>query len=139
MADCLFCKIIAGVIPSHKIYEDDAVVAFLDIHPVSTGHTLVVPKAHSTSLLDISSDDASGDDRDQKSARVAGRSRRGRTQCRIKLRGVGWSRCLPHSHPPHASSNRYAANVCANDGQPRRPRRHGGKNSSTPCMNQWKN
>mgnify|MGYP001560474209 CR=1 FL=1 len=58
MADCLFCKIIAGVIPSHKIYEDDAVVAFLDIHPVSTGHTLVVPKAHSTSLLDISSDDA---------------------------------------------------------------------------------
>ena len=96
MADCLFCKIIAGVIPSHKIYEDDAVVAFLDIHPVSTGHTLVVPKAHSTSLLDISSDDASGDDRDQKSARVAGRSRRGRTQPRIKLRGVGWSRCLPH-------------------------------------------
>lgn len=58
MSDCIFCKIIAGEIPSHKIYEDDRVVAFLDIHPVSTGHTLVVPKAHSTSLLDSSLEDA---------------------------------------------------------------------------------
>ena len=44
--DCIFCKIIKGDIPSLKVYEDDAVVAFLDITPVSLGHTLVVPKAH---------------------------------------------------------------------------------------------
>ena len=39
--DCLFCKIIAGEIPSHKIYEDDKTFAFLDISPISEGHTLV--------------------------------------------------------------------------------------------------
>lgn len=44
--DCIFCKIIAGEIPSHKVYEDEKVVAFLDANPVSKGHTLVVPKSH---------------------------------------------------------------------------------------------
>lgn len=50
MADCLFCKIIAGEIPSHKIYEDDKVFAFLDIGPVSQGHTLIIPKEHAQDL-----------------------------------------------------------------------------------------
>ncbi len=50
MTDCLFCKIIAGEIPSAKVYEDDAVLAFLDIHPVKAGHTLVVPKNHGDNL-----------------------------------------------------------------------------------------
>jgi histidine triad (HIT) family protein len=44
--DCIFCKIIAGQIPCNKIYEDDSVLAFLDIGPVSDGHVLVVPKEH---------------------------------------------------------------------------------------------
>ena len=44
--DCVFCSIIEGEIPSHKIYEDENVVAFLDANPVSKGHTLVVPKQH---------------------------------------------------------------------------------------------
>jgi len=47
MTDCLFCRIISKEIPSDIIYEDDAVVAFLDIHPVNPGHTLLVPKEHS--------------------------------------------------------------------------------------------
>lgn len=46
MSDCLFCKIIAGEIPSHKIYEDAETFAFLDIGPVNPGHTLIVPKGH---------------------------------------------------------------------------------------------
>lgn len=46
MIDCLFCKIVEGAIPSHKIYETDTVFAFLDIHPINPGHTLVVPKTH---------------------------------------------------------------------------------------------
>ncbi|MBU1126640.1 MAG: HIT family protein [Patescibacteria group bacterium] len=50
MNDCLFCKIIEGEIPSHKIYEDDKVFAFLDISPVSKGHTLIIPKSHSENL-----------------------------------------------------------------------------------------
>ena len=45
-SDCVFCKIIEGEIPSHKVYEDENVVAFLDANPVSEGHTLVVPKKH---------------------------------------------------------------------------------------------
>ena len=44
--DCIFCKIIAGQIPCNKIYEDDSVLAFLDIGPISDGHTLVIPKEH---------------------------------------------------------------------------------------------
>jgi len=50
--DCVFCKIIKGEIPSAKVYENDKVIAFLDIHPVSQGHTLVVPKEHFENLLD---------------------------------------------------------------------------------------
>lgn len=45
-AQCIFCKIISGEIPSFKIYEDNKVYAFLDINPVNAGHTLVVPKEH---------------------------------------------------------------------------------------------
>ena len=44
--DCVFCKIAAGEIPCSKVYEDDSVLAFLDINPLSEGHTLVIPKAH---------------------------------------------------------------------------------------------
>ena len=56
MTDCLFCKIVAGEIPAERVYEDDTVFAFLDIHPVNIGHTLVIPKAHSTNLYDIPDD-----------------------------------------------------------------------------------
>jgi histidine triad (HIT) family protein len=55
--DCLFCKIVAGEIPSFKLYEDGATLAFLDIHPVNAGHTLVIPKNHSTNIFDIKSED----------------------------------------------------------------------------------
>jgi histidine triad (HIT) family protein len=44
--DCIFCKIIAGQIPATKIYEDQVVVSFLDIGPISDGHALVIPKQH---------------------------------------------------------------------------------------------
>lgn len=53
MTDCLFCKIIAGTIPSSKIYEDDEVLAFLDISPINPGHTLVIPKQHYVDFLDM--------------------------------------------------------------------------------------
>ena len=52
MQDCLFCKIIIRDVPSTKVYEDDVVLAFLDIAPVNLGHTLVVPKDHFTSIYD---------------------------------------------------------------------------------------
>ena len=51
--DCLFCKIINGDIPCFKIYENDDVLAFLDINPDTDGHTLIIPKKHFTDLDDI--------------------------------------------------------------------------------------
>src|SRR3954469_8223252 len=51
--NCIFCKIVAGQIPSHKVYEDDIVLAFLDIGPVVKGHTLVIPKAHHATVMEI--------------------------------------------------------------------------------------
>lgn len=53
MADCVFCKIIKGEIPSAKLYEDNIILAFLDIMPANKGHTLVIPKKHYETLLDI--------------------------------------------------------------------------------------
>lgn len=50
--DCLFCKIVTGEIPVQKVYEDEHALAFLDIHPVNIGHTLVIPKVHSANLYD---------------------------------------------------------------------------------------
>jgi len=54
MKDCIFCKIIKGEIPSFKIFENDKVFCFLDINPLSKGHTLVVPKEHHENIFDIS-------------------------------------------------------------------------------------
>ena len=53
MKNCIFCKIIAGEIPSVKIYEDDFVYAFLDIAPINPGHLLVIPKEHHGSAATI--------------------------------------------------------------------------------------
>ncbi|KKT81985.1 MAG: HIT family hydrolase [Candidatus Yonathbacteria bacterium RIFCSPLOWO2_01_FULL_43_27] len=50
---CLFCKIIAKEIPSSKVYEDENCYAFLDLHPVNIGHTLLVPKKHSANLYEM--------------------------------------------------------------------------------------
>ncbi len=54
--DCIFCDIIAGKIPCYKVYEDDHILAFLDIMPAARGHTLVIPKSHAAGLEDISPD-----------------------------------------------------------------------------------
>ena len=54
--DCLFCKMVAGQIPVTKIYEDEVILAFLDIGPVSDGHTLVIPKQHFEKLHDCPSE-----------------------------------------------------------------------------------
>ena len=51
--DCLFCKIAAGLIPSRKVYEDDEILAFHDIHPWAPVHFLMIPKAHIASLAQL--------------------------------------------------------------------------------------
>ena len=58
MTDCIFCKIISRDIPSYQIYEDDDVLAFLDITQTTKGHTLVVPKKHIRNVLEMTGEDA---------------------------------------------------------------------------------
>ena len=58
MSDCLFCKIIAGEIPSNKVYEDENVLAFHDINPQAPVHVLVIPKSHIPSVAGINADNA---------------------------------------------------------------------------------
>lgn len=52
--ECVFCKIIARTIPSHGVYEDERLVAFLDVGPIAEGHVLVVPRDHVENLADLS-------------------------------------------------------------------------------------
>lgn len=53
MENCVFCRIVRGEIPSSKVYEDENVIAFLDIAPIKKGHTLVIPKEHHETITDV--------------------------------------------------------------------------------------
>lgn len=53
MTDCLFCKIAAGELPAHVIYQDNHIMAFLDLHPIRPGHALVIPRAHHVWFEDL--------------------------------------------------------------------------------------
>jgi histidine triad (HIT) family protein len=57
--DCIFCKIVAGELPARIIDEDERTITFMDIAPATRGHTLVIPRAHSTDLLGIEHEDLS--------------------------------------------------------------------------------
>ena len=54
--DCIFCRIVAGDAPAHRVYESDDVLVFMDIRPVSRGHTLLIPKRHFENLFESSED-----------------------------------------------------------------------------------
>lgn len=53
MEECVFCKIVSGQLPAHKVYEDNKTLAFLDIHPANDGHTLLIPKKHYEDIFDV--------------------------------------------------------------------------------------
>jgi histidine triad (HIT) family protein len=55
--DCLFCKIVAGELPSQRIDEDERTVAFMDVNPATRGHALVVPREHAKDLLEVDPED----------------------------------------------------------------------------------
>ncbi|MGG4167101.1 HIT family protein [Rossellomorea vietnamensis] len=59
MSDCIFCKITDGEIPAMKVYEDEHVLAFLDISQVTKGHTLLIPKVHKENVYELTPDVAS--------------------------------------------------------------------------------
>jgi len=56
MSECIFCKIINREIPANIVYENDMILAFLDINPINRGHTLIVPKKHYRDVYDITED-----------------------------------------------------------------------------------
>jgi histidine triad (HIT) family protein len=56
--DCVFCKIVSGDLPADKLYQDEWVTAFRDIHPVTPTHILIIPNKHLVSANDLSNDDA---------------------------------------------------------------------------------
>ncbi len=58
MSDCVFCRIVAGELPSSKLYEDDLVLSFLDIAPLAPGHSLVIPKNHYEFYPEVPADEA---------------------------------------------------------------------------------
>ena len=57
MEDCIFCKIVAGELPSIPVHEDERVIAIMDINPATRGHALVIPREHSRGLFDVPAED----------------------------------------------------------------------------------
>jgi histidine triad (HIT) family protein len=79
--DCLFCKILAGDLPSTRVDEDERTIAFMDINPATRGHLLVVPREHSTDLFEI-------DRADLEACAVAAQRLAGRVRERLGADGV---------------------------------------------------
>ena len=98
-ANCIFCRIAAGEIPSFKIYEDARVLAFADIAPLNPGHCLVIPKSHSENLLDIPLEDlAAVHEAAQKVARALKNTLQQPGLTIIQLNGRGANQIIMHYH-----------------------------------------
>jgi histidine triad (HIT) family protein len=90
----IFSRIVAGEIPCHKVYEDERHIAFLDIHPIQTGHTLVIPKREVSYLFDLPAEEY---DALWRAVREVERGvRRATDSRRTCLMVVGWE--VPHVH-----------------------------------------
>lgn len=94
MDECIFCKIIAGDISAHKIYEDDATFAFLDAHPINPGHILVIPKSHTPDFHKL--DDDTYQKVFQTVKRLSGVIEKVTHPKKIGLIVAGWD--VPHTH-----------------------------------------
>lgn len=94
MEQSIFTKIINGAIPCHKVYEDDYTVAFLDIHPTQTGHTLVVPKKQVDHFDDLDEQDYDAVWQTVKKVAKAQKKAFGRTRVGVKVIGLD----VPHAH-----------------------------------------
>jgi histidine triad (HIT) family protein len=94
MLDCVFCKIVAREIPAHVVFENDRVLAFMNIQPIRPGHVLVIPKLHEPDLHKLSPDDyqAVMGVVHEASKRVADRL----SPKRVGIMVMGWD--VPHAH-----------------------------------------
>ncbi len=99
MEDCIFCKIVKGEIPSFKVFEDDRVLAFMDINPISPGHTLIIPKNHAANLKEISEEDLAAVHRASKKvmAGIESALNASGVAC-VQLNGRGVNQVVMHYH-----------------------------------------
>jgi histidine triad (HIT) family protein len=99
MEGCVFCKIVKGELPSFKVYEDDRVLAFADIHPISPGHTLVIPKKHAENLYEIAAEDlAAIHFASQKIAEALRKALNPSGIAALQLNGKGANQVVMHYH-----------------------------------------
>jgi len=84
MADCVFCKIVSGEYTSSKIYEDDSMLAFMDIQPVNKGHLLIIPKKHVELITDLD------DETSAKMIKLANSINKALRKSGVKLEGVNY-------------------------------------------------
>jgi histidine triad (HIT) family protein len=97
--DCIFCKIVAGEIPSIKVLDEDQVLAFMDINPASQGHMLVVPKHHAENIFEISDDDLAALIRAVKRcAQAARKALKAEGVTVLQLNGKASDQIVPHLH-----------------------------------------
>jgi histidine triad (HIT) family protein len=100
MADCVFCKIISGEYTSSRIYEDETVLAFMDIQPVNEGHILIIPKAHVELITDLD------DETSAKIFVIAGKINKALRRSDLRLEGINYfladgeaaGQEVPHAH-----------------------------------------
>ena len=99
MEDCIFCKIVKGEIPCFKVYEDDQVLAFMDINPISPGHTLIIPKNHAENLAEISDEDLAAVHRASKKVMAGiGKALKASGVACVQLNGRGVNQVVMHYH-----------------------------------------
>ena len=99
MENCLFCRLVAGELPCYKVYEDDKVMAFLDIQPCSWGHTVVIPKKHFERWQDVDTDiAASVAVALQKVAKIISKKLQPRAFNICLNDGKGAGQAIPHVH-----------------------------------------
>lgn len=100
MENCIFCKIVRGIVPASVVYSDDRVIAFLDIQPINSGHTLVIPKAHAALLSEL--DEETGAHMFVVAMRVAAALRRSGLRCEginlVLSDGEAAFQEIPHVH-----------------------------------------
>lgn len=84
MADCVFCKIVSGEYTSSNIYEDDSILAFMDIQPVNEGHILIIPKIHVELIADLD------DETSAKMIKLANSINNALRKSGVKLEGVNY-------------------------------------------------
>lgn len=96
--ECVFCAIVAGTIPSDRVYEDETVIAFRDINPVAETHVLIIPKRHVATALDVPDDETPLFADLYRAANAIAR-RDGLTGFKLQMNvGEGGGQVVPHVH-----------------------------------------